>query len=210
MKKEIKILVAEPNELTSFGICTLLKQQADMVLLGEAKTAEEIISKCEDKPDLLLLAQEIPCPDLAALIKQLGERYPSVKILILTACKDMTFVQATLEAGALGYALSDKSIADVLRAIRAVASGEGWLSPSLGPKLLQSEVSDTSCLSESLTEQRLAILRLIGAGKNNKQIAVMMQIGRRTVCYHLRQIYDALGVNSRVEATDVAHKMGLL
>lgn len=125
MKQNIRIIVAETNELTSFGISTILKDQPDMVLLGEAKTKEEIVSKCQDKPDVLLLAQDISCPSLPSLIEELVERYPSVKILIQTTCQDMGLVRATLKAGAGGYVLSDKSIADVLSAIRAVAGGDG-------------------------------------------------------------------------------------
>jgi DNA-binding NarL/FixJ family response regulator len=192
MKQSIRIIVAEKGELMCAGISTILKDQPDMVLLGEAKTKEEIVSKCQDKPDVLLLAQNLPCPSLPSLIEELVEGYPSVKILILTPCQDMKFVRATLKAGAQGYVLSDKSIADVLSAIRAVAGGEKWLSPSLGAKLFMKELPDTSSLSTTLTDQRLAILRLIGAGKNNKEIALIMQIGRRTVSYHISEIFRAL------------------
>lgn len=207
MKAKINILVGEGCQYMRLGVVEgLIKPQDDLVLLGYAEKVLAVVELYESqKPDLLLLPLNIPCPSLPERIAAISEACPELNILILTPCQDGPTVRAMLEAGAKGYALSSESTGMILSAIHQVAQGKSWISPALGHLLATPQ-------QPSVSQRALQILRLLARGKTDNQISAILKIAKRTIRYHLDKIYDVLHVESRTrtEAVAIASRLKLV
>ena len=205
MSREIGIVAAEGYPLVRRSISSMVMEQEDMKWLGEATSVCQASEICRSlEPDILLLVPNLADYDPAESVLGVQSACPTVKVLILSSCDKLASVRAALNAGAAGYVLKSEAIETIVQAIRTVAQGTQWISPSL---LLSEQKANEK---PGLSKRQKNLLGLIITGKTDRQISKILYIQERTVRYHLRQIYNKLGVDTRVEAVAQAFRLGLV
>ena len=212
MGETIRVLVADDHPLMRTGICATLTAEPDMMLVGEAADGDEAQRLCQEcNPDVLLLDLNMPGPSAFETVAFLREHCPQVKVVMLTAYDDDVYVRGLVAAGVAGYVLKDEIEEAVVRAIRTVMQGDTWFSRSVVEKLAQQANGEAPPSAKpTLTERESRVLQLLVAGKTDQQIGQELDVAERTVRRHLRNIYDKLRVNSRVEAATQAVRLGLV
>lgn len=205
MNSQIGIVVAEAYPIARTAIEQLVTKQQDMKWLGEATSVRQAISLCRSlEPDILLLVPNVADYDPAESILRVQSACPTVKVLILSSCAQLASVRAALNAGADGYVLKNEAIETIVQAIRIVGQGTQWISRSL----LLSQQKDKQM--PSLSKREKNVLGLTITGKTDRQMGQVLHIHERTVRHYLRQIYNKLGVNTRIEAVVQALRLELV
>jgi DNA-binding NarL/FixJ family response regulator len=214
MPENIRILVADDHPVVRDGLVAILNTQPDFVVAGEASNGEEAVERAVSlKPDLVLLDLEMPIMDGVQVIRQLRELSPSIPVLVFTAFDTDDRILAAVRAGAKGYLLKGAPRDEVFHAIRVVSQGGSLLQPVVASKLLQqlrSGEGDSDRAFESLTERELEVLRLMGQGRTNREIAESLVISERTVKFHVSAILGKLRAGNRTEAVSIAAQRGLI
>jgi DNA-binding NarL/FixJ family response regulator len=208
----VRVLIADDHPIVRSGIKAELNRHSDLEITGEAVTADEVIEKVNQiQVDVIILDISMPGIKVTDVIKQIGKSHPHIKILVLTAHGDKGTVMAVLKAGAHGYVLKEEDPYVVPDAIRAVAKGKNWVSPSVASlmigKIRENKMNTDACV---LTERECEVLRLIALGLSTKSIASRINMAERTVEFHITNIYDKLGVNTRASAVLWAKEHGIL
>jgi two-component system, NarL family, response regulator LiaR len=209
----IRILLAEDHKIVREGTRQLLEQSADMLVVGEASDGREAIRlAAEIQPDVIVMDVRLPYLNGIEATRTITTRFPKIKVLILSAYNDDSYVFPLLEAGASGYLLKTSSGAELTEAIRLVYAGQTALSPRVAVKLVNRlggrQAYRTSNMAEGLTEREMDVLRSSAHGYANKEIAAQLGISVQTVQVHLRNIFGKLGVSSRSEAAARAIQAG--
>jgi len=210
---EIRVLLADDHVLVRQGIRQFLEDEGDIEVIAEANDGAEAIQMIqEQQPDIAILDIRMPKVSGVEATRRIKDRFPNVRVLILTAYDDDPYVFALLQAGADGYVLKTASADELVRAVRTVHKGQSALSPEIASKVVQQMTSGKPAAAaeqiESLTERELDVLRLAAQGKTNRAIGNELEISHRTVQGHLASIYGKLGVNSRTEAVTEALRRG--
>lgn len=189
----------------------ILAAEPDLELVGEAADGHEVRRlTLQLEPDVLLLDLSMPGPPASETVVHLRRQLPELKVLVLTAYDDEAYVRTLVMAGVAGYVLKDEMPEAIVRAIRTVMRGDTWLSGSLVRKLAQSDAAQPAASDElQLNDRETQIMRLVLAGRTDREIGLELNLAERTVRYALRSVYDKLGVDSRVEAAVRAAKLGL-
>lgn len=209
----IKILIADDQRLFRQGLRSLLEQESDFDVAGEAADGIDAFTLAQEKgPDIILMDVEMPKLDGIQATRLILERDPDVKILMLSVHNEDEKVISAIRAGASGYILKDADHKEFVRIIRSTFAGERITSPflaNLTPRIL-SRIHDPSRLIEdieeemkgrfSLTGREKELLVLLLKGKSNKEISDLLCVSPETVKSHLQSIYKKLGVKSRMEA----------
>jgi DNA-binding NarL/FixJ family response regulator len=212
---KIKVLLAEDHKIVREGTRQLLEQSADMQIVGEAADGLEAVRLAgELHPDVVVMDVRLPRLNGIEATRTIAARFPTIRILILSAYDDDSYVFPLLEAGASGYLLKTASGSELAEAIRQVIAGETALSPRITAKLVdrlgKRGSHRTSELPERLTEREMEVLRATASGQPNKTIAGNLAISPQTVQVHLRNIFSKLGVGNRSEAVAYAIRHGLI
>jgi DNA-binding NarL/FixJ family response regulator len=210
---EIRVLLADDHVLVRQGIRQFLEEEGDIEVIAEANDGKEAIQIIqEEQPDVAILDIRMPHMSGVEATRRIKERFPKVRVLILTAYDDDPYVFALLQAGADGYVLKTSSAEELVRAVHTVNKDQSALSPEIASKVVQQMTSGKPAAAaeqvESLTERELDVLRLAAQGKTNRAIGSALEISHRTVQGHLANIYGKLGVNSRTEAVTEALRRG--
>ena len=198
----IRILLVEDHAVVREGIRDLLRQQSDMEVIGEAADGAEGVRMARQlKPDLILMDISLPILNGIEATRQIKAAVPSVSILVLTAYDNEEFIFAILQEGAAGYLLKNVRGQELLHAIRSVYQGESVLHPAIIKKVMEGrkpvpEPRDAGVLSR----RELQVVEWGAQGLTNKEIATRLTLGERTIQSHWRNIFNKLGVGSRVEA----------
>jgi DNA-binding NarL/FixJ family response regulator len=200
------------------GLRTLFSVQPDLTVVGEAANGEEAVEMAARlRPDVVLMDLRMPILDGAAATRRITEHHPECRVIVLTTFDDNERVFEGLQAGAVGYLLKDASSNKLFEAVRAAARGESFLSPSVAAKVVSEftrlsrrTAAHSAELVEPLTERELEVLRLVGTGATNREIAETLMIAEGTVKNHLTSVYGKLGVSDRTRAALKAREMGLI
>ncbi|MDH4101161.1 MAG: response regulator transcription factor [Nitrospirota bacterium] len=208
----IKILIADDQRLFRQGLRSLLEQEPDLEVVGEAADGQDAFTLAQKaSPDIILMDVEMPKLDGISATQMILERSRDIRVLILSVHNEDERVIAALRAGASGYILKDADHSEFIRIIRSTNAGEKITSPFLAtlaappqssPGIRRSDEEMEREIDErsSLTEREKEMLRLLLQGRSNKEISSLTFVSTDTVKSHLQNIYKKLGVKSRLEA----------
>ena len=210
MKDEISIrvvLVDDHAQMHSI-VSTTLSATSDIKLVGQGANGQEGIDLCEQhQPDIVLMDVVMPVMDGIEATKLLHERLPDMKILVISSFQDHESVYAMLRNGAVGYVIKSSLAEDLAETIRATFQGKRVFSSVVGAQLV-SPPQPTSDFQ--LTDRELEVLVLMAEGLTNRQSALRLSISQSTLKFHMTNIYQKLGVQTRSEALLLAAKNNLI
>lgn len=205
----IRIVIADDHAVVRQGLTMFLEMDGDFEIVGEATNGKEAIELVKElQPDIVLMDLLMPTMSGLEAIPIIREQFPDVEIIALTSVLDNGSVVKAVRAGAIGYLLKDTQSDELIRSIKAAASGQVQLSPQAAAMLMQEVRAPES--PEMLTERELDVLRLIAVGKSNREIADTLFLGEKTVKTHVSNILSKLNMNSRTQAALYAVKIGLV
>ncbi len=208
---DIRILVADDHTLFRDGLRALLRSIPDVELVGEAASGQEVIEQAAElQPDVILMDIQMPGVNGIEATRQIVQASPHIGVIILTMFEDDDSVFAAMRAGARGYILKGADQDEMLRAIRAVASGDALFGPSIAARLMTffASPSPPDTFPELTTRER-EVLRLIAQGRNNADIANSLYLSPKTVRNHISNIFSKLQVADRAQAIVRAREAGL-
>jgi DNA-binding NarL/FixJ family response regulator len=209
--KRIRILLADDHGVVRQGFKMILDAQADMEIVGEAANGREAVEQAERlKPDIVVM--DVAMPELNGIeaTRRLAESAPHVRVLALSMHKDSVYVRETLRAGARGYLLKDSGANDLVAAVRAVASGEGYLSPAVSNAVLDDYRRHVTNAIDLLTSREREVLQMLAEGKTNKEIAATLNLSVYTVDAHRGHIMEKLNLHSINELVRFAVRNGMI
>lgn len=205
----IRIVIADDHAVVRQGLTMFLEMDGDFEIVGEATNGKEAIELVKElQPDIVLMDLLMPTMSGLEAIPIIREQFPDVEIIALTSVLDNGSVVKAVRAGAIGYLLKDTQSDELIRSIKAAASGQVQLSPQAAAMLMQEVRAPES--PEMLTERELDVLRLIAVGKSNREIADTLFLGEKTIKTHVSNILSKLNMNSRTQAALYAVKIGLV
>jgi DNA-binding NarL/FixJ family response regulator len=206
------VLIADDHPIVLSGVRAELSRHSDFEIVGEAVTTDEVLEQVDAlRIDVIILDLNMPGTKAMDVIKRLKKTHPKIKILVLTAHGDKGTALGVLRAGADGYVLKDEDPDIIPDAIYAVMNGKNWVSPSIVTFTIERarEIKLMPGL-DLLTEKECEILRLIAQGMTTKDISARTGMAARTVEFHITNIYEKLGVNSRASAVHWATENGVI
>ena len=197
----IQVLLADDHAIVRAGFRRIIEHIPGSSVAAEVGNGPQVFSALEESSfDLLLIDVTMPEFEPIAAIRHIRARYPDLKILVVSAYDDDFYVQGLLSAGVNGYHLKDQSLNDLKLAIQRVLAGERWISSPLISKLVKP--ASQSDPIPVLSERQRALLRLLLQGQDNKTIAGELGLSLKTVENNLTQLYQIIGVQSRLEAVN--------
>ncbi len=206
MPKKIKVLLVDDHALVRRGFRLMLEDDSEIEIVGEASDGEESIQVTEKtQPQVIVMDCALPKLDGMEATRRIKKRWPAIGVLMLSMHAEETWIRLALESGANGYVLKSAADLDLADAIKRVAAGD---------TVLDRKVSLTSVLkgerAAGLTVREVEILRLIVAGKSNKEIAAGLGLSVNTVAVHRANIMENLGIHNTAELVVYAIKNGLV
>jgi DNA-binding NarL/FixJ family response regulator len=231
MAERLRVLIVDDQRLLCEGFRKLIELEPDLEVVGMAADGEEALAMVErlsstrTSPDVVLMDVRMPRLDGIRATRAFKERWPEIRVVILTTFDDRELIQAGLQAGAEGYVLKDITAEQLATTIRVVAQGQVLLHPDVAHKVLASLSSapiepamiahaTPACIGVSdvaqLTEREREILALLARGASNREISETLYIAGGTVKNHLSNILGKLGVRDRTQAALKARELGLL
>ena len=213
--KTIRVLLADDHKILREGLRALLDQQPDMAVVGEVDNGRDAVRQvAELMPDVAIM--DIGMPDLNGIVatKQIKADENEVQVLCLSVHRETHLVTSMLEAGASGYLVKTSAAQELIEAVRTVASGQTYLSPSVAKDFVSHHVRGKSDEASSsytdLTKREREILQLIAEGLHTAAIADRLHISSKTVLAHRQKIMDKLGLDSTVALARYALRKGIV
>ncbi|MFT2011215.1 response regulator [Pontibacter sp. 13R65] len=204
--EKIKILLADDHTIVRNGIRSLLEDLADVEIVGEAQDGAEAIEKVKELvPDVLMIDIAMPVMNGLEAAAQVSKLYPTTRCLMLSMHNNEDYILKSVEAGAFGYLLKDTTRDEMVRALRTVASGEKYFSPSVSNIIIASylqkvnETEKSTVKKSKLSKQEKVILKFIVDGSNSREIAEKLNLSVRTVDNHRASMMKRLSVKNAVE-----------
>jgi two-component system response regulator NreC len=207
----IRILLADDHALVRQGFSMILGAEPDMEVVGQAGNGREAVEMAEKiQPDLIVM--DVAMPELNGIeaTRRLASSLPRTRVLALSMHKDSVYVREILRAGARGYLLKDSGDADLIAAVRAVARGEGYISPAVSEAVLSDYRRHVTDPLDLLTSREREVLQMIAEGKTNKEIATVLNLSVYTVEAHRGRIMEKLNLHSAGELVRFALRSGLI
>jgi two-component system, NarL family, response regulator NreC len=214
--RKIRILLADDHTLIRHGLRLLVEQQPDLVVAAEAEDGRQAVAQAAAaKPDVAVL--DIGMPNLNGIeaAKQITEGESGTAVVILSMHADESYILRALKAGARGYLLKDSAESDLVRAIRAVAEGKSFFSPTVSKVLLEDYVKKLQRTGgedsyDLLTPREREILQLVAEGKSNKEVATLLNLSVYTVETHRANLMEKLNLKSVPDLILYAVRKGII
>ncbi|HTT62542.1 MAG TPA: response regulator transcription factor [Bryobacteraceae bacterium] len=211
MREKIRILLADDHAVVRQGFKMILAAQPDMEIIGEAGNGREALDLAGQlQPDVIVM--DVAMPELNGIeaTRRVADLSPRSRVLALSMHKDSVYVREILRAGARGYLLKDSIASDLLAAVRAVARGEGYLSPGVSDAVLNDYRRHVTDPIDLLTSREREVLQMIAEGKTNKEIATVLNLSVYTVDAHRGRIMEKLNLHSATDLVRFAVRCGLV
>ncbi len=206
----INVLLVDDHAVVRSGLSKFLMVNKDLKLVGEASDGAEAIQMVAlHKPDVVLMDLMMPGVDGITATREIHQKHPNVNVIVLTSFHDQNMVQGALQAGAIGYLQKNVTAKELGIAIRSAHQGKMTLSPE-ATQVLAHSVAQPQIQGEQLTERERDVLKSMVDGLNNREIADALVISLGTVKFHVSNIFQKLGVDSRVEAVKAAIEQKLV
>jgi DNA-binding NarL/FixJ family response regulator len=214
----IRVLIADDQALVRTGFRVILESEGDIEVVAEAATGTEAIRQAAlTEPDVILMDIRMPEMDGLVATEEIMPRPAPPTIVVLTTFDQNEYVYRALRAGAGGFLLKDAPSSRLIAAVRAAATGDSLIEPSITRRLVerfaQPEPEPPDGIPAELaqlTERERDVLRLIASGQSNAEIAATMVVAETTVKTHVGRILTKLGVRDRVQAVVVAYETGFV
>ncbi len=226
----IRILIADDHDILRDGLRALLELAGDMQVVGEARTGREAVAEAERlRPDIVLMDISMPELDGVEACQRIRQQTTDVQVLFLTMHEAEEYFFRALRAGAAGYVIKRTAAADLLAAVRAVAHGESFLSPSIARALVEDYTRQQSRQQSRMSQSGLArdgaeqfdnydalsgrereVLQLVGEGHTNQEIANMLHLSIKTVQSHRASVMEKLGLRDVTHLVRYAVRRGLV
>lgn len=212
----IRVLIADDHALIRSGLRALLEHEDGLEVVAEASDGLEAIEMaCAHQPDVILLDVGMPRMNGADAAHAIMEKLPKTRIIIVSMHSDEGYVLRALKAGAKGYLLKASPESDVVAAIRSVAAGNAWFSPSVTRLLMEDYVAEARRRGKQdsydlLSLREKEILNLLVTGKSNRDVAEMLHLSISTVETHRSNIFQKLQIRSLPELILYAVRKGLI
>jgi DNA-binding NarL/FixJ family response regulator len=213
---EIRVLVVDDHAVVRAGLLAFLETEVDLEVVGDADGGADALNALARldtegrRPDVVLMDLQMEPVDGIAATREIRARYGEVEVVALTSFGDERRVHAALEAGASGYLLKDADADEVAAAVRAAHRGELQLDAAVARRLMAALGPSPRDVTSQLTPRELDVLRLVGEGKSNKEIAAELVISEPTARKHVSNILGKLGLSSRTQAALWAVREGLV
>lgn len=209
----IRIIVTDDHGLLRAGMRTLLDQQTDFEVVGEAENgaqAVELVKRLQ--PDVVLMDISMPDMDGLEAMKKILANDPNARVLLVTVHEDTGLMREAIHIGAAGYILKRAVESELIDAIHAVLKGEIYIHPAMTRGLLEqaNQPVENSTRAETLTVREVEVLKLVAEGYTNRHIAELLHISIRTVETHRANLMAKLGISSRVELVRYATQRGMI
>jgi len=215
----IKVLIAEDQELIRQSLEIILSNKPDMKIIGIAEDGNKAIELAQKLiPDIILMDIRMPFVDGVKCIKIIKEKYPQIKIIVLTTFDDDEYIFNALKNGASGYLLKGISSKELVEAIRTVFNGGALINPDIAVKVVRLfskmakadyniKVNDNEV--NSLSKNELKIMKLIGRGMSNKEITDILKFSEGTVRNYISIVLNKLNLRDRTQIAIFAVQSGL-
>jgi DNA-binding NarL/FixJ family response regulator len=212
----IRVLIADDQELVRTGFRVILEAEGDMKVVAEAENGHEAVRQAAlAKPEVVLMDIRMPVLDGLAATEQILRQADPPTIVVLTTFDQNEYIYRALRAGAAGFLLKDAPSSRLIAAVRAAATGDSLIEPSITRRLVERFAEPVAARGipdrlAKLTERELDVLRLITRGLSNAEVAAEMVVAETTVKTHVARILAKLGVRDRVQAVVVAYETGFV
>ncbi|MFJ9770591.1 response regulator [Kitasatospora sp. NPDC101157] len=205
----VRVFLLDDHEVVRRGVRDLLEAEEDIEVVGEAGSCAQALARVPAlRPDVAVLDVRLPDGDGVTVCRELRDRMPGLVCLMLTSFDDDDALLDAIMAGAAGYVLKQVKGADLVSAVRTVASGQSMLDPATTHKLMESlrhhEENETDAALAGLTPREREILALVGEGRTNRQIGQQLYLAEKTVKNHVSRLLAKLGVERRLQAAVLA------
>ena len=214
---KIRVLLADDHTIVRKGLYSLLEDEEDITVIGEAEDGYEATQKIlELRPDVVIMDIGMPSLNGLEALKVLKKDLPEIKVLILTMHANEEYIIEALKSGACGYLLKKSAPGELTSAIRIANAGETYLSPSITTKVINRFIQETSMGSVKghvdivPTTREREIIQLIAEGHSNKEIADKLTISLKTVKNHRSNLMEKLSLHNPAEITQYAIRNGIL
>jgi two-component system response regulator NreC len=211
----IRILLADDHKIVRDGLRTLIGKETGMEVIGEAENGRKALKMVQKiRPSVVIM--DVTMPDMNGIeaTRKIVTEVPGVKVIALSMHSDRRFVLGMLEAGAAGYLMKDCAFDELAKAVRSVATGHTYLSPSIADVLVKGyldKIDEKISVGRSpLTQREREILQLLAEGQSSKEIAAHLNVSVKTVETHRRNMMQKLNMRSVAELTKYAIREGLI
>ena len=207
----MRIVIADDHQIVREGIAWMLETESDIEIVAEADNGQALLEILETvQVDVVLL--DVRMPEMGGLeaLETLRRTASGIKVLVLSMHDEPALVRRAVDLGAAGYMLKNSSREELVKALRLVASGDGYVQGDVVRPLLDQLSGKDPAEADPLSAREREILGLISDGLENKQIARRLDISEATVKTHLKAVFERLEVRSRAEAVAVGLRLGII
>jgi DNA-binding NarL/FixJ family response regulator len=198
----IKVVLADDHAMVRHALAQILQESGSLRVVGQAANGPETSSTVEKlRPDVLVLDYTMPELDTPQAIESILDRWPTLKIVILTVHENIHYAVKVLECGALGYVVKSAAVEELVEAIKSVMAGQIYISPKVSQKVIQHlrrPKKDRVGL-EALSQREFELLRLLGAGMGVKECAKQLQISTSSVSTYRFRLMEKLNLHTTAE-----------
>jgi len=212
-KKKIRLLLVDDHPVVRKGMRSCLQGTGHIEIVDEAVDGREALAKVKAlSPDVVLMDIDMPNMDGLEATKSIRKDFPNIRVLILSIHSNKEYVLQIIRSGAQGYVLKDAPLADLVRAIESVDSGEAFFSPDVN-KIVLNQYMAEAAEDESgvkLTAREREVLAMIAEGQSNKEMASHLGVGVRTIETHRERVMDKLNIHTVAGLTKYAITNGIV
>ncbi|OUL19352.1 DNA-binding response regulator [Nostoc sp. T09] len=212
----IRILLVDDQSLIRQGLKAMLSLESDLEIIGMAENGEEAVTQVETlQPDIVLMDVRMPVMNGATATRIICEKFPNIKVLILSTYDDDYDVNEAIRAGAKGYLLKDMPSEELVNAIRSINRGYAQLAPGLLERVViqkspqPSQAESVPPALALLTRRELDVARLVAIGATNQEISEKLFITESTVKTHINSIFNRLNIKNRSQLAIYANSVCL-